>query len=62
MAILPVLDILVSNDRSHASHGANYFPSFLAFTDYCIYWAHRWLHIPVIYRWLHKPHHKWLST
>ncbi|KAI5892799.1 uncharacterized protein SCHCODRAFT_02543117 [Schizophyllum commune H4-8] len=33
---------------------------FLAFTDYCIYWAHRWLHIPVIYRWLHKPHHKWI--
>lgn len=35
--------------------------SFLVFTDYCIYWIHRWLHIPFIYKVLHKPHHKWLS-
>lgn len=34
---------------------------FLLFTDYCIYWVHRWLHIPFIYRRLHKPHHKWIS-
>ncbi|KAK4701518.1 Delta7-sterol 5-desaturase, partial [Phenoliferia sp. Uapishka_3] len=33
---------------------------FLLFTDYCIYWAHRWLHIPFIYKKLHKPHHKWI--
>ena len=36
--------------------------SFLAFTDYGIYWIHRWEHHPICYKWLHKPHHKWLST
>ncbi|ESK88679.1 c-5 sterol desaturase [Moniliophthora roreri MCA 2997] len=35
-------------------------PCFLLFTDYCIYWIHRWLHIPSIYKALHKPHHKWI--
>ncbi|KAL0576485.1 c-5 sterol desaturase [Marasmius crinis-equi] len=35
-------------------------PLYLLFTDYCIYWIHRWLHIPVIYKALHKPHHKWI--
>lgn len=34
---------------------------FLLFTDMCIYWIHRWLHIPFLYRNLHKPHHKWIS-
>ena len=38
------------------------FVSFLVFTDYCIYWIHRWEHHPLFYKWLHKPHHKWLST
>lgn len=33
---------------------------FLAFTDYGIYWIHRWEHHPMWYKWLHKPHHKWL--
>ncbi|OCH95462.1 hypothetical protein OBBRIDRAFT_580457 [Obba rivulosa] len=33
---------------------------FLVFTDYCIYWIHRWLHIPFFYKRLHKPHHKWI--
>ena len=36
--------------------------SFLLFTDYCIYWVHRWLHHPLIYKYIHKPHHKWIST
>ncbi|KAF7307933.1 Fatty acid hydroxylase [Mycena kentingensis (nom. inval.)] len=35
-------------------------PLFLLFTDYCIYWIHRWLHIPAVYKRLHKPHHKWI--
>ncbi|EDR08702.1 C5-sterol desaturase [Laccaria bicolor S238N-H82] len=35
-------------------------PFFLLFTDYGIYWVHRGLHHPVIYRMIHKPHHKWL--
>ncbi|KAJ6570104.1 fatty acid hydroxylase [Mycena vulgaris] len=35
-------------------------PLFLLFTDYCIYWIHRWLHLPFLYKHLHKPHHKWI--
>ncbi|KAF7355449.1 Fatty acid hydroxylase [Mycena sanguinolenta] len=35
-------------------------PLFLLFTDYCIYWVHRILHVPAIYKVLHKPHHKWI--
>jgi lathosterol oxidase len=37
------------------------FPIFLVFTDFCIYWIHRYLHHPLIYKHLHKPHHKWIS-
>ncbi|KAJ8082508.1 c-5 sterol desaturase [Marasmius tenuissimus] len=33
---------------------------YLVFTDFCIYWIHRWLHIPWIYKTFHKPHHKWI--
>ena len=29
----------------------------LAITETMIYWIHRALHIPVLFRWLHKPHH-----
>ncbi|KAJ5115146.1 hypothetical protein NUU61_000905 [Penicillium alfredii] len=36
------------------------FPLFVFFTDSAIYWIHRGLHHPRIYRWLHKPHHKWV--
>ncbi|PIA92048.1 C-5 sterol desaturase [Cercospora beticola] len=36
------------------------FPLFLMFTDFCIYWIHRGLHHPRIYKTLHKPHHKWI--
>ncbi|KAH9038631.1 hypothetical protein EDB84DRAFT_1089723 [Lactarius hengduanensis] len=35
-------------------------PFFLVFTDYGIYWVHRLLHHPLIYKYVHKPHHKWL--
>lgn len=35
-------------------------PMFLVFTDYCIYWIHRWEHHPAIYKHVHKPHHKWI--
>ncbi|KAJ7682645.1 fatty acid hydroxylase [Mycena polygramma] len=35
-------------------------PFFLLFTDYCIYWVHRTLHVPALYKVLHKPHHKWI--
>ncbi len=36
------------------------FPLFIMFTDCGIYYIHRWLHIPFIYKTLHKPHHKWI--
>lgn len=34
--------------------------TFILFTDCGIYFIHRWLHIPWIYKILHKPHHKWI--
>jgi len=36
------------------------FPIFICFTDFFIYWIHRYLHHPLIYKKLHKPHHKWI--
>ncbi len=33
--------------------------TFILFTDWQIYWIHRWLHHPLIYKYIHKPHHKW---
>lgn len=36
------------------------YPAFILFTDSGIYWIHRWEHHPRVYRWLHKPHHKWV--
>lgn len=36
------------------------FPFFICFTDFFIYWIHRGLHHPLVYRTLHKPHHKWI--
>ncbi|KAJ8517089.1 hypothetical protein ONZ45_g5679 [Pleurotus djamor] len=35
-------------------------PLYLVFTDYGIYWIHRILHVPAIYKYIHKPHHKWI--
>lgn len=35
-------------------------PFFLVFTDFLIYWAHRWEHHPSVYKRIHKPHHKWV--
>ncbi|KAH8673686.1 putative C-5 sterol desaturase [Xylariales sp. PMI_506] len=36
------------------------FPLFLLCTDFAIYWVHRGLHHPLVYKTLHKPHHKWI--
>ncbi|KAF2866522.1 C-5 sterol desaturas-like protein [Massariosphaeria phaeospora] len=36
------------------------FPFFLIFTDFFVYWIHRGLHHPLVYKHLHKPHHKWI--
>ena len=33
--------------------------AFLMFTDCFIYWIHRGLHHPLIYKYIHKGHHKW---
>ncbi|KAL0079337.1 hypothetical protein J3Q64DRAFT_1702099 [Phycomyces blakesleeanus] len=35
-------------------------PAFLAFTDCGIYWIHRWEHHPLLYKRMHKLHHKWI--
>lgn len=35
-------------------------PAFILFTDCGIYFIHRWLHWPSVYKKLHKPHHKWI--
>lgn len=34
--------------------------TFILFTDACIYWIHRFLHHKLVYKYVHKPHHKWL--
>ncbi|KAK3676444.1 c-5 sterol desaturase [Recurvomyces mirabilis] len=36
------------------------FPLFIMFTDCGIYWIHRGLHSKMLYKRLHKPHHKWI--
>lgn len=36
------------------------FPFFIMFTDCFIYFIHRGLHHPLVYKKLHKPHHKWI--
>lgn len=35
-------------------------PTFILFTDCFIYFIHRILHWPSVYKMLHKPHHKWI--
>lgn len=34
---------------------------YMAFNDFAIYWIHRLEHHPSIYKYVHKPHHKWIS-
>jgi Delta7-sterol 5-desaturase len=36
------------------------FPFFILFTDCWVYFIHRGLHHPLVYKTLHKPHHKWI--
>lgn len=36
------------------------FPFFILFTDCFVYFIHRGLHHPLVYKTLHKPHHKWI--
>jgi len=30
----------------------------ILFAESCIYWIHRALHTPALFRWLHRPHHR----
>ncbi len=48
------------SDAPFALYNLLQFPLFICFTDLCIYWIHRGLHHPKIYKTLHKPHHKWI--
>lgn len=48
------------SDAPFALYNFLQFPLFITFTDLCIYWIHRGLHYPTIYKTLHKPHHKWI--
>ncbi|KAK5696347.1 c-5 sterol desaturase [Elasticomyces elasticus] len=43
-----------------STYGYIQIPFFLIFTDFCIYWIHRGLHSKLLYKHLHKPHHKWI--
>lgn len=49
-----------ASEAPHPLYNLLQFPLFLAFTDFCIYWIHRTLHHPLIYKRFHKPHHKWI--
>lgn len=50
----------VAEDAPFPAYNWLQYPFFIMFTDFCIYWIHRWLHHPLIYKNLHKPHHKWI--
>lgn len=34
---------------------------FMIWNDFLIYWIHRIEHHPSIYKYIHKPHHKWIG-
>lgn len=34
---------------------------YVAFNDFAIYWIHRLEHHPSVYKYIHKPHHKWIG-
>ncbi|KAH8664671.1 lathosterol oxidase [Xylariales sp. PMI_506] len=33
---------------------------YMIFNDFMIYWIHRLEHHPSVYKYIHKPHHKWI--
>jgi hypothetical protein len=35
---------------------------YLMWNDFAIYWIHRALHHPLLYKPIHKLHHKWLVS
>jgi lathosterol oxidase len=34
---------------------------YMGFNDFSIYWIHRLEHHPSVYKYIHKPHHKWIG-
>lgn len=34
---------------------------FMIWNDFMIYWIHRLEHHPSVYKYIHKPHHKWIG-
>lgn len=48
------------SDAPFSAYNWLQFPFFILFTDFFIYWIHRGLHHPMVYKKLHKPHHKWI--
>lgn len=34
---------------------------YMGFNDIAIYWIHRLEHHPSVYKYIHKPHHKWIG-
>lgn len=34
---------------------------FMVWNDFLIYWIHRLEHHPSVYKYIHKPHHKWIG-
>jgi lathosterol oxidase len=47
-------------DAPFPAYNVLQFLLFFGFTDFLIYWIHRGLHHPILYKRLHKPHHKWI--
>lgn len=35
---------------------------FMIWNDFMIYWIHRLEHHPSVYKYIHKPHHKWIGN
>lgn len=35
---------------------------FMIWNDFLIYWIHRLEHHPSVYKYIHKPHHKWIGA
>ena len=35
---------------------------FMIWNDFLIYWIHRLEHHPSVYKYIHKPHHKWIGS
>jgi len=48
------------SDAPFAWYNLLQFPFFLLFTDMFVYFIHRGLHHPILYKRLHKSHHKWI--